>query len=118
LNCDTSTIKLTGALTNNRTFGGGSKTYYNFWNATTEDYAIIISGSNTFNDFKINAGRKQTFTTGTTQTVTTFTTPNTGTAPVIRSSTTTNAILTKAGGGTISCDYVDIDYITGNPDST
>ena len=117
--CETSTIKISSVLTGDRDFTGGGHTYYNFWNNTTGDYAIIIKDSNTFNDFKINAGRKQTFETGKTQTVTTFTAEGTsGNLITLRSTTTTNATLTKSGGGTIGCDYMDVDYITGSPDTT
>lgn len=70
---NTSTIKYTGALLANITFNGGGLTFYNFWNATTGSFAIIIAGSNTFNDFKVDPGTTTKFTDGTTQTVTTFT---------------------------------------------
>lgn len=117
-NAETSTFKLTNG-SSNTTIAGGGLTFYNLWIATSGAFTTTITGSNTFNDIKINAGRSILFTTGTTQTVTTFTA--TGEALnliTLRSTTTTNAILTKTGGGTISCDYVDIDYITGNPDTT
>ena len=118
-NRETSTVKLTGTLTDNTTLDLKGLTWYNFWNATTGDYYITIASSNTFNDFKIDANRKMKFAAGTTQTVNTFTATGTaGNLIVIRSTTTTNATLAKAGGGTISCDYIDIDYITGNPDTT
>lgn len=120
LNCETSTIKLKGSLNNNVTFNGGNKTYYNFWNNSSPgSYNIIINGSNTFNDFKIDAGLKMQFTNNTTQTFSTFTASGTSSNLIIlRSTGTTNATLTKVGGGTISCDYMDVDYITGNPDKT
>lgn len=117
-NAETSTFKLTNG-SSNTTIAGGGLTFYNLWIATSGAFTTTITGSNTFNDIKINAGRSILFTTGTTQTVTTFTA--TGEALnliTLRSTTTTNAILTKTGGGTISCDYVDIDYITANPDTT
>lgn len=120
VNANTSTIKMTGALTGAISFGEGeTKTYYNIWNATTNAFVLTMLGSCTFNDFKIDAGRTVNFTAATTQTVNTFTALGaTGNLITLRSTTTTNAILTKAGGGTISCDYMDVDYITGNPDKT
>lgn len=118
-NKGTGTIKLTGALTADRSFLGGGLTYNNFWNATTGDYYIVMDKPNTFNDFKIDANRKMKFLANETTTVTTFTAEGTaGNLITLRSSTTTNAILTKSGGGSISCDYMDVDYITGNPDTT
>lgn len=121
-NAETSTIKITSALTANRTFIviNGTITFNNLWVSSTGDYVTTFNtAGTTWNDFKINAGRKVTFTAGTTNKVTTFTAVGSvGSLITLRSSTTTNATLTKSGGGTISCDYIDIDYITGNPDTT
>jgi hypothetical protein len=115
----TSTIKLTGALTADRAFNGAGRTYHNFWNATTGGYAIIITGSNTFNDFKITAGSRQKLTGGTTQTVTSFdATGDEETFPLLTSTNTTNATLVKAGGGVVSVDYINVSYITGSPANT
>lgn len=76
LNANTSTIKISGSTTNIRTFAGGSKTFYNLWftNATTGG-GLTISGTNTFNDFRIDAAdaTAQTITfPNVTTTVTTF----------------------------------------------
>ena len=119
--CGTSTIKLDAVrkADTQLSLGASNKIYYNFWNATTGDYYVTIQGSSTFNDFKIDAGRKMKFGQGTTQKVSTFTASGTsGHLITLRSTSTTNATLAKAGGGTISCDYMDVDYITGNPDKT
>jgi len=120
LYCETSTIKYTATLTAEREFLGAGQTYYNFWNATSGAYGIKISGTNTFNDFKIDAGRTVKFTNSTTQTVTTFTASGTaGNLITLRnSSSTTKATLAKAGGGVIDVDYLDIDYIIGSPEDT
>ena len=118
----TSTIKLSVSLSGFCYFYGGGKTFNNIWINTSNDsssYYTIIRDSNTFNDLKIDAGRVVNFETGKTQTVTTFTAEGTAVSLItLRSSTTTNATLAKAGGGTISCDYMDVDYMTGNPDTT
>lgn len=81
---------------------------------------MTIDGSNTFNDFKIDAGRSVNFTNSTTQTFTTFTATGTaGNLITLRNtSSTTKATLAKAGGGTILCDYMDVNYITGSPANT
>jgi hypothetical protein len=121
LNAESSTIKLTSALTGNITISGGGYTFNNLWNATTNAYSLIISGSNTFNDFKIDAGRTVKFTNSTTTTVTTFTALGTSGSHITLSNTssTTHATLAKAGGGVISgCDYIDASYLTGSPDLT
>ena len=57
----TSTIKFTDNSSNYKTFYGGNKTYYNFWNATQGNGFLLVDGSNTFNNFKIDAGRTQYF---------------------------------------------------------
>ncbi len=117
----TSTIKYTWVLATNRYFSAGWKTYNNFWNATTWAYAIIIEWSNTFNDFKIDAGRTVKFTNSTTQTVTTFTALWTSWSHITISNTssTTHATLAKAWWWTITgCDYIDIQEITWSPDLT
>lgn len=118
---NTATIKLVGALTGDITFDGAGKSFNNIWNATTNNYALIIASSNTFNDFKIDAGRTVKFTNSTTTTVNTFTALGTSGSHITLSNTssTTHATLTKAGGGIISgCDYIDSSYLTGSPDLT
>lgn len=123
LNAGTSTIKFSGAITGSLKFDGSAGvTYYNFWNATTGvDKIVLIDGSNTFNDFKIDAGRIQKFTNSTTTTVNTFTALGTSGSHITISNTsdTTHATLAKAGGGVISgCDYIDASYLTGSPADT
>lgn len=116
-----STIKLAGTLTDNITFGGASKIYNNIWNATTGNYVVIISDSNTFNDFKIDAGREVNFTNTSNTTVNTFTALGTSGSHIVihNTSATTHATLTKTGGGVITgCDYIDIQEMTGSPAST
>lgn len=111
-----STIKLTSPLTTNRTFGGGGLTFNNFWNATTNDFTITIAGSNTFNNFRVDPGRTQRFTAGTTQTVASFTATGTSSNLVtINSTTSTNFNLVKSGGGISSNDYLLITDSTASP---
>lgn len=99
INAGTSTIKLTGTLTANRTFTGAGYTFYNFWNATSGAFAVIISGSNTFNDIKIDAGRIQRFTAGTTQTINSLTVPDSVSNGItIGSATNATHTLSKSSG--------------------
>jgi hypothetical protein len=116
----TGTLKFTAALTSAFTFtGGGKTTYGNFWNATTGAYPMIIADSNTFKDFKIDAGREMNFTGSKTTTVTTFTALGTSDAHIVIHPVSGTATLTKAGGGVISgCDYIDASYLTGSPADT
>lgn len=115
-------IKLTGVLTADVTFSGGtSQTYGNLWNNTTGNYALTIKGSNTFNDIKIDAGRTVYFETGKTTTLNSLSALGTSDSHIVIGSTTsTNAILTKASAGKITSGvgYIDFSSITGNPDNT
>ena len=119
LNTNISTIKLTNNSVTDKTFAGGTKTYYNFWNATGSTGIVTVSGTNVFNDFKIDAGREVNFTASTNQTVTTFTATGTAESGIILHSTssTTKATLTKSGAGVISSDYLTINDLTGSPAS-
>lgn len=122
LNQSTSTIKFTNTSASTITFAGGGKTYYNLWFSRGSSTAsITISGSNTFNDFKDTgtAAHSLLFTAGTTQTVTTFTVNGTaGNLITINSTTTATHALTKSGGGTITCDYLNIQHSVASPGST
>lgn len=118
----TSTIKYTNTNNNNMTFTGGGLTYNNVWfsrGASTGNITIV--DSNTFNDFKDDgtAAHSLLFTAGTTQTVTTFTVSGTaGNLITINSTTTATHALTKTGGGTISCDYLNIQHSVATPSNT
>jgi hypothetical protein len=123
ISANTSTIKFNGALTADITLANGTANYNgaSFWNATTNAFALIVTGSGTgIGDFKIDAGREVNFTTGTNTTVATFTALGTGANHiVVHSTTATHATLTKSGGGVISgCDYIDIQEMTGSPTCT
>jgi hypothetical protein len=119
-NKGTGTIK----LTNNsdgyyHIFMGGGLAYDNFWDATQGTSVTRIVNSNTFNDFKIDAGRTVNFTAGTNTTVNTFTAIGTsGSHITIGSITSATHTLTKAGGGLIQGDYLDITYSTASPANT
>jgi hypothetical protein len=106
-------ITLNGVLTAAATFAGGGKTFGNFWNHTTGAFAVQFTGSNVFNDFKVDAGRTVQFTAGTTTTVTTATLTGTSGSHITLGSITSAAhTLAKTGVGTISGDYLDISYST------
>ena len=111
VNPGTSTIKIIGSTVNTRTFSGGSKTFNNIWfsNATPGGQLNFV-GSNTFNDFKCDtAPQTIKFTAASTTTVTTWTVSGIA-LNLITIDTITAAAhnLTKAGGGTISSDYLSI----------
>jgi hypothetical protein len=116
----TSTLKLIYSGTGAITCSLGSHDYYNFWNATTDSTVVTIDGVNTFNDFKIDAGRTMKFTNSTTQTFNTFTAVGTAISGIVlsNSSSTTQATLAKAGGGTVMCDYLTVTNLIGSPSLT
>lgn len=123
INANTSTIKISGSTTNIRTFMGGGLTYYNLWfsNATAAGQ-MNVTGANTFNDIQAGVeGNAQTirFTAATTTTVTTFTVSGAASNLItIGSITNASHTLTKAGGGTISRNFLSISYSTATPAST
>lgn len=122
VNAGTSTIKYTSTTANTKRFDGGGQTYYNVWYSTGSSTAtLIVTGSNTFNDFKDDGTGTHTiqFTTGTTQTFSSFTVSGTaGHLISINSTTTGTHALVKSGGGTINSDYLNIQHSVATPAST
>ena len=115
----TSTVKLTGVLTATRSFASGGLAYNNFWNATSGAYGITLTGSATFNQFKVDPGRIQNFTAGTTTTATDWQLVGTaGSLITLGSATAATHTLAKSGGGQVSGDYLNISYSTATPGST
>lgn len=110
LSAGTSTIKLTDASSSSKTFAGGNKTYYNLWLTGAGTGTFIISGGNTFNDFKVDTPPHTIqFPAFTQQTVTTFTVNGTaGNLMTLQSTTNGNAWIISCGTGTITCDYLSI----------
>ena len=113
-------VKFINNSSSAKTIFWGWFTFNNFQISTGWTGAVIIDWNNTFNDFKIDAGRQVNFTNSTTQTVTTFTATWSAWSIITlrNSSSTTTATLAKAWGGIISCDYMDVDYLVGSPADT
>jgi len=110
---NTATINCSG------NFAGGGITTYNIVNLTGA--TSTISGSNTFAELNLASGTTQTitFTDVSTQTVTDADLG--GTAGFIHTLTGTGVAgwaITKAGGGYIIADYLDLSYSTGVPVDT
>lgn len=118
LSANTATIKLTGNLSSNFVFTGAGKTYYNIWNATTGNYPLVFSGSNTLNDFKIDAGREVNFTDGTDTTVTSLTAIGTSGSPITMHGTGTAGWKISDTTGTNDCEYLILDYSTAEGGAT
>ena len=108
----TSTIKFTDTGNGNVAFSGGGGTYNNLWfsrGASTGDISIL--GSNTFTDFKDDGSTAHSilFTTGTDQTVGTFTVSGTEGNSITLKSTLSGAPWTLTDtSGTNDLDYLSI----------
>ena len=116
------TIKFNDSSNTAMTFAGGGKTYGNiYWSRGASTASNTITGSNTFADFKDDgsAAHSILFTAGTNTTVSTWTVSGTaGNLITINSSNTSTHTLTKAGGGYISSDYLNIQHSIATPNNT
>jgi hypothetical protein len=103
-----STIVIISA-TSAKQFNGGGLIYNNFIKSSGTN-SIRINGSNTFNDFTINAGLLVTFISGTTQTINgDFIAIGTdGNLVTINASTTGNQATLSKSSGTVITDYCSI----------
>lgn len=113
-----STIKMTGTLTANRSFQGAGLTFNNVWNATSGAFALTITGSNTFADFKVDAGRIQKFTDGTTTTVSSLTAIGTGVSGIVLTGSATGGWTISDSSGTNTVAYCTIDHSTATGGAT
>jgi hypothetical protein len=115
----TSTILLSDVSTTARTFAGGSKIYNNLTiGGATGTSTLTFTGSNTFNTLYSTKTVAHTlsFTASTTNTFTTFNVNGTlGNLVTIQSATAANHTLAKAGGGTVTVNYMSISRSTATP---
>ncbi|NTW32265.1 MAG: hypothetical protein HGB12_06530, partial [Bacteroidetes bacterium] len=123
VNTGTGIINITDQSNTAVTFAGGGKTYNNIWFSRGASTAsITISGNNTFNDFndKGSAAHSILFAAGSSQTVNTFTVSGTADYQITINSDDNSSThtLVKAGGGTISCDYLNIQHSVASPSNT
>ena len=105
----TSTIKFTDGSGADRTFNGGGKAYCNAWFSGAYTGTLRLSGSNTFDDLRSDAGLHVIeLAAGTTQTVTTLTLGGTGagTQTTLRSGTSGVACYLSCPGGDIACEWL------------
>ena len=123
LNAGTSTIILSDTSVTSRSFLGGGLTYNNLTiGGTTGTSVFTFYGSNNFNTLSSTKTVSHTllFDSGTTNTFTTFNINGTAGNVVTIGSTMTaaNATIAKAGGGTVTADYLSISYSTATPTLT
>jgi hypothetical protein len=119
---ETSSIILTSTAGSSTYFAGANYTYNNLTISGSGAHLTTITGSNTFNNLvvsRLEAAKTVTFTAGTTQTVSEFAiTPSTDSIVVVlKSSSTTNAIITKSAG-LVYADYLDLDDLTATGGGT
>ena len=105
-NAGSSIIKVVGIAP----FSGGGLTYNE---VQLNGSAHTISGSNTFSQLNLSSGTTQTitFTDGTTQTIASPSlSGSAGHVHTLRGSSTGGWALAKSGGGTVTADYLNIQY--------
>ena len=121
INANTSTIKISNNSSDQKTFAGGNKTYYNLLIEGLNTCTYNFTGSNIFNDFSSakTVAFNLLFTAGTTTTVTTFgVNGSAGNIITLSSTTAASHTLTKSGGGIITCNYMLISRSTATPGAT
>jgi hypothetical protein len=113
---ESSTIKLNPTSGSNTiTFSGYNKTYNNIWFSGSHTGSFNITGANTFNNIKIDAGKTLKFTAGTTTNFASLTAWGaSGSLITITSITGATHTLNYTGTAPIECQYLDISYSTVN----
>jgi hypothetical protein len=112
-NAGTSTIILTNSTANAQTFAGGGLTYNNVIVAGAGNYALTVTGSNTFKSFKVDASQAAKTITGTaatTQRVESF--YRDPSANVITLNSTGAAWTLTGNSGYCELDYMNIANVT------
>jgi len=119
VNFGTSKIILQCVGSNNRTFAGAGRTFYNLEITGSTSGNLVFTGSNTFNEFRCSIAPKTIhFTAGTTTTVSAWVVSGTpGNLITITSPTTATHALVKTGG-IVSSDYLNLSYSAATPAST
>jgi len=109
INANTSTIDITDTSSTAKTFQGAGFTYKNLSITGGGSGSVTFSGSNTFNNFTINAPKTVTFTSGTTQTFTAFSASGSaGNLITINATTAGSAATLSQSSGTISSDFLSL----------
>lgn len=104
------TIKLTDNSSSNKTILITGYVFNHYWNATQGAGLCTISGSNTWNNFKIDPGRTQQFVGGNTQTVASLTISGTigNVVTLARSSGSTQYNIILSNPAPVALDYMSI----------
>lgn len=110
-----STVKFTDATATTKTFAGGGQTYNNIWFSGAGTGVFLLSGSNTFNDYKADANLVLQFTASTTTTAASYTIAS---GCSITSSTASNHTLAKTGGPNVKVNALTVSRSTATPGFT
>lgn len=117
----TGTLIMTNSGTNAQTFAGGGLSYNNVTVQGAGNYALTITGNNTFNTFTVDrsaAAKTITLTASSNQTVNNFISNEYGTNALTINSTGAAAVLHKTGGGGVGMDYLNLSNNIGSPVNT
>jgi hypothetical protein len=121
-NGGSATIALNYNSTLNTTFTGGTQTYNAITIIGTGTGTVTFSGAFTFASMSMSSAGARTikFTKTTTYTCTTgfLSGSATGNITITSDDAATQFTLVKSGGGTVSCDYLTLDYSIGSPATT
>lgn len=106
----TGTLKVTNSSSSSKTLALAGKTYNNLWLAHGSTGTVTISGSNTFNDYKITSTTGAVLhTAGTTQTVSSIDWNGTaGNLVTVRSTSNGSAWNISKSGGTVTVNNCSI----------
>lgn len=106
----TSTIKINDSSSSSKNFNGLDQSYNNLWLTGGGTGTFVITGSNTFADFKVDTPPMTVnFTAGTTQTVTTFTVNGSGAnLQTLQSTSGGSAWNLSCASGSIVCSKVSL----------
>ncbi len=116
LNASTSTLRFTSTAVGDKTFAGFGRTYNNVWVDIANNANFIVTGANTFNDFKVSAGLTVNFTAATTNTMASLTSlGSAGNNVTIGSATAAGHTLAKSGGGFSNVDFLTLSRSTASP---
>lgn len=121
INANTSTIRISNNTDTQKTFAGGTKTYYDLVIEGRGTCTYNFTGSNIFNNFSSTktVAFNLLFAGGSTTTVATFgVNGSIGNLVTLSSTTAANHTLAKSGAGIITCDYMYISRSTATPGAT
>lgn len=127
LNAGTSTIRFYSASSPSRTFNGGGLTYYNFIDTYHDGLdnsgaPLIITGANTFNEFRVDSqsvARSVTFPAGVTNTFASFIADGrVGALCTLQSSSPGSPATLSQASGTVTMDRMIIKDITATGGAT